>query len=249
MRPWFWTIWLLTLFGCAKQQSADLALPSVIDDFSTAPEDAYEDVLAVESEREWGQAKRARISAGRSAPPAPPPPAATLEPVTPAPERMVHYNGYARMRSTRPRETLDAIAKLATDAEGRVDRLTDTQATIRVPEARFDEVWLAVLELGDVLVKRVRADDVTDQFRATDLRVRTLREMQKRLVRLLSRARSEEEKLALLQEITRVTEELDRTESQLRALRDLAEMSEISVDVVPRELDLVGRGGVTWRSI
>ncbi|MEM6930302.1 MAG: DUF4349 domain-containing protein, partial [Myxococcota bacterium] len=165
-------------------------------------------------------------------------------PVTPAPARMVHYNGYARMRSTRPRETLDAIAKLATDAEGRVDRLTDTQATIRVPEARFDEIWLAVLALGDVLVKRVRADDITDQFRATDLRVRTLREMQKRLVRLLSRARTEEEKLALLQEITRVTEELDRTESQLRALRDLAEMSEISVDVVPRELG-TQRGALT----
>lgn len=235
MRPWAWIALLLATIGCAARSAERMPAPSTYDTLDSYSDAEY-DAPAAEPMR------KERSVALAQKPDAPPPPA-KIEPV-PVPQRMVHYDGFARMRATRPSDTVDEIAQLAVDAGGRVDRLTDTQATVRVPVDRFDEIWAAVLALGDVLTKQVRADDVTDQFRATDLRVRTLKTMRKRLVTLLGRARSEEEKLALLQEITRVTEELDRTESQLRVLRDLASMSRISVDVVPRELG-VQRGALT----
>ena len=180
----------------------------------------------------------ASIPPGRSRMTSAPPPAEvrpTSPKATPAPDRMVHYDGWARMRVTRAEETLDAIAALAVDAGGRVDRLSGRDVSVRVPVDAFRDTWKAVLELGDILDKSVRADDITEQFLAVDLRVRTLETMQNRLVKLLGRAKSDEEKLALLQQITRVTEELDSTRSMLNTLRDLAAMSTIRVEAVPRE--------------
>ena len=222
MKPWTWIVVLLMTIGCAAKQSTS-AYRSVSADYDDY---AASELAAAPPSAEPSFAQRSVLAEE--------PPSVTIQPV--APQRMVHYDGYARLRATRPTETLDRIASLSVDVGGRVDRLSDNQATVRVPVDRFDEVWKAVLELGDVLDKQVRADDVTDQFRATDLRVRTLRTMRDRLVKLLGRARTEQEKLALLEQLTRVTEELDRTDSQLRTLRDLASMSRINVSVLPREI-------------
>ena len=89
--------------------------------------------------------------------------------------------------------------------------------------------------MARALSKSVRADDVTDQFLAVDLRVKNLRATRARLVQLLAEATTEEQKLELLATITRVSEELDAFESQLRTLSDLASMSRISVTAVARE--------------
>lgn len=192
------------------------------------------------------------------APPAPPPPppvalapgeaamapavGATV-PAVEAPDRKVHYDGFARLRVADPPETLDAVAALAEEAGGRTERLAGNTVSVRVPVEAFDAVWDQVLDLGELLTQSVRADDVTDQLTAVDLRVRTLRATQTRLVQLLGRAQDEHEKLALLQEITRVTEQLDALETQLRTLADLAAMSRISVEAVPREAFTGGGGG------
>src|SRR4029079_788180 len=85
-------------------------------------------------------------------------------------------------------------------------------------------------------------DDVTEAFTAIDLRARTLRATQARLVELLGKAKEEEEKLRLLQELTRVSEELDAIETQLRTLSDLASMSRITVEAVAREAFTSGGG-------
>lgn len=188
-------------------------------------------------------------SAGAAPPPPPPsapptdapqqPPAATEAPRA---ERMVHYDGWARLRVANPRDALDAVVAVAAEVGGRTEQVSGNVAVIRVPVARFDEAWEQVLALGDVMDRSVRADDVTEQFTATELRARTLRETQKRLIELLARAKEEEEKLRLLQQITQVREELDALESQLRTLSDLAAMSRISVEAFPREA-FTGRGG------
>jgi hypothetical protein len=169
-------------------------------------------------------------------PPPPPPPGQPPEPAPQqAPARMVHYEGYAQLRHANPVELLDEIVAVAEAAGGRTERLAGTTVSVRVPVAAFEETYAKILALGDVMSKSVRADDVTDQFLAVDLRVKNLRTTRDRLVQLLAKATDENEKLRLLAEITRVTEELDAFESQLRTLSDLASMSRISVDAVARE--------------
>ena len=247
---WIWAT------GCAKnaplvsyQPGAEYAYEDDVYDVGGAEAGSLETV-ELEAVSRSRSAKKARVSPPPARQPAPtttitpsegePGPEAQTEPA----ERMVHYDGYARMRVTKPEDTLDAIEGLALEAGGRVDRRGGTQISVRVPVDQFREIWKAVLKLGDVLDKNVRADDITEQYLAVDLRVRTLRTMRDRLVRLLARAKTEQEKLALLEQITRVTEELDATEANLRTLADLAAMSKISVDTVPRDAFARSTGGL-----
>jgi len=236
-RPWLLLLLLAMASACHKNAQV---------------ESVHDEVVTTRAESRRG------ASRSSAAPPSPPPPPMEMmmaddsgttnryigggainqsgaPPARPVPpSRMVHYDGWAELRATDPAEVVDQIAAIGVGAGGRVDHLSANNVTIRVPAGRFSEIWELVLALTDVVEQQVRAEDVTEQYLAVELRVRTLRETQARLVRLLARAQSEEEKLALLQHITRVTEDLDRTESQMRTLADLAAMSRISAHVTPR---------------
>jgi hypothetical protein len=157
-------------------------------------------------------------------------------------ERMVHYDGWVRSRVADPRLAVEEVVAIAADLGGRTDRMQGSTVTVRIPVDAFDEAWERVLAVGDVMDRSVRADDVTEAFTAIELRARTLRETQKRLIELLGKAKEEEEKLRLLQQITQVSEELDRIESQLRVLGDLAAMSRIHAEFVPRQAFTAGGG-------
>lgn len=196
--------------------------------------------------------KRGRLggaSAAASAPPAPPPPApaeaSDAEEVDSAAEpdrgpRMVHYDGTARLRVAKVRDAQDAITAIAAAAGGLVENQYRDAITIRVPVARFDATFAEVLEVGDVLDKRITATDVTDRFVATELRLQTAVTTRERLVELLAQAEDEKDKLFLIREIQRLTEEIDRLEGQSRALSSLASMSRITAALVPR-------AAVAWR--
>ena len=236
--------------GCASQKQFEPSYAAAEADYGYREAAAGAPAMSMDAEMPAAKLESRGLEASVISPQAPPPPT-QVRPKEPQPsDRMVHYDGWARMRVTQPEKALDQVAALATEAGGRVDRLTGTHVTVRVPVGDFESVWAAVLELGDVLDKRVRADDITEQYLAVDLRVRTLKIMQDRLVRLLGRAKSEEEKLALLEQISRVTVELDATESRLRTLKDLASMSTISVEAVPRQLgqnnDGIELDGFEW---
>jgi hypothetical protein len=158
---------------------------------------------------------------------------------TPAPQaetvqRKVHYDGWAQLRVTRTEELVDQVSKLATDAGGQVDSATPTRVTVRVPVARFRELFDQILKLGEVLDKSISAADITEAYAALDLRLATARATRDRLQILLGRARSEDDKLEILQQIQRLTEEIDMMDSQIRLLASMAAFSQITVEAVPR---------------
>jgi hypothetical protein len=107
--------------------------------------------------------------------------------------------------------------------------------TLRVPVADFEAAFGAVVALGELLDRNISARDVTEAFTAVDLRLATARRTRDRLVELLARTTDASEKVALIEQIQRVTEEIDRLESQLRTLSALASFSRITVELVPRQ--------------
>ena len=107
-------------------------------------------------------------------------------------------------------------------------------ADLRVPVARFEEAMDAVLGSGEVVEKSISAQDVTDAFVAVELRLATLRNTQARLQALLAKSQDEQEKLMLVRQIQRVSEEIDRLEGQSRTLADLADLARINVSLLPR---------------
>lgn len=162
--------------------------------------------------------------------PAPQEPAAE-----PSPKRSIYYSGYLKMRVTRPQEALDQAAGLAKGLGGFVERLSATAITLRVPVDSFQKAFDQVAALGDVLEKSISAEDVTDALMEIGLRLDTARATRERLIVLLAKARNEQEKLELLRQIQRLTEEIDRMESQIRTLQSLASFSRLTLEVQQRE--------------
>ncbi len=167
-------------------------------------------------------------------------PRPTEGPATPDAARMVHYQGFVQLRVGKQQEATDALIALATGAGGGLEQQYGGTLVLRVPVAKFREVFDAVLSVGDVVRKSISAEDVTEAFSAFELRLSTAKARRDRLVALLAQSKDENEKLALVREIQEVTEEIDRLEQSVRTLRQLADYSRITVQ-------LEQRPALTWQ--
>jgi len=158
-------------------------------------------------------------------------------PAAPKTHRMVHYNGTAQLRVTSPNAAIDLATQLVREQGGFVEHLAGTVLTLRVPVAKFHDVWKALLALGDVISKSTEADDITDAYLAVDLRLQIATAALNHLIALLPKTRNEREKLDLLREIQRLTEEVDGLHSQLVTLASMADFSRITLTFVPHEVN------------
>jgi hypothetical protein len=129
---------------------------------------------------------------------------------------------------------------MADAAGGYVETLTATSVTLRVPVARFRALFAELAKIGDVLSRSMTAEDVTDAFVALGLRLETLEASRARLIVLLGKAKKTREKLRLLREIQRLTEEIDQLEMHRTTLASLASLSRLTVEAVPHRVH-VGR--------
>ena len=151
----------------------------------------------------------------------------------PAPDkkRMVHYNGYARMRSPKPEDLIEKARGLVIESGGYVEQIRPGNAVFRVPVKEFHGVFKKILALGDVLSKNMSAQDVTDAYTDTDLKMRIATASRNRYLELLNQTDDEEEKLALLKEIARLNESIESMQNMLKTLAALADFSRLSLDV------------------
>jgi len=148
------------------------------------------------------------------------------------PARMVFYDGWAQIRTPRSEELIDTVVALVEDNDGYVESRGLARVSARVPVAAFDTVWDEVLALGPVVRRHLGADDVTDAFTDLSLRLASMEATRKRLTELLARATEERDKLELIQQIHRLTEQLEVTQARVKTLRNLAALSRITVEAV-----------------
>ncbi|MFH1463715.1 MAG: DUF4349 domain-containing protein [Pseudomonadota bacterium] len=248
-------LWLLTftllawlLAGCAKR-AMYAPEPYAYDESGYG---GYAELADMAMPAEAAGRSLRRDAAKSAAPPPPPSPMPSTAPAPngqpgptpssgepavpePAADRMVHYDGWARLRVTRTQDLLDGIAALAEELGGKVESLYADTVTVAVPVARFEEAFERALAMGDVLDKSITATDITEAFTAVELRLRTAEATRVRLQALLARSEEEQEKLQLLREIARLTEEIDLMKSQVELLSGLASYSRITVQAVPRQ--------------
>lgn len=224
---------LLVLVGCARKSGYPAAEPGYYGDYEEAAEAVYDAAPAAKSGKSEAPPPRPSASPAAGASP----PADTPEPEpSPAPAaRMVHYDGWLQLRVSRVDAGVDAVKALAERHHGFVEAIGADFVRVRVPAAAFRVALDEARALGDVLDETVSAQDVTEAFTSTDLRLRTARATRDRLQALLARSEDEQERLQLLREIQRVTGEIDELEAQLRTLASLASLSRITVQLVPRE--------------
>lgn len=148
-----------------------------------------------------------------------------------APE--VVYTGYLKLQVRRMLEAVDAITALTEKRGGYVESLTPSAIVVRVPGADFETVLKEFAAIGEVLDQRVKAVDVSQEFTDLGARLAVAQEARNRLLALLERTKDVKERLQLVQEIKRLSEQIESIDSTLATLRNLVDFYTISIDLVP----------------
>ena len=116
--------------------------------------------------------------------------------------------------------------------------------TIRVATEKFDEMITELSKIGKVMNRNISGKDVTEEYMDADARLKTQRELESRLLKLL------EEKTARLtdvveveQKLANVRENIEKTEGKMRYLKDQASYSTLTVSVYEPSLLNTSSGG------
>lgn len=139
------------------------------------------------------------------------------------------YEAHLNLAVHEVRERIDQVVEVADDVGGFLQSQDDTSVVIRIPARRFREALGRVEALGDVLSRRVSAQDVSDQVRDVRIRLRNAIQMRDRLAELLERAQTVPDSLTIERELERLTQSIELLRGQLRSLEDRIAYSTITV--------------------
>lgn len=161
---------------------------------------------------------------------------------TPEPQRRLRiYSGYLDLIVDDVEKQRENIIELTKSYHGYVESTSAEYIVIRVPAESFESLFEDVGELGEILQRFIETADVTELFQDLELRLEAARKTRARLQDLLEKTTDVDERVKILKEIRRLTEEIDRIESSLEHLAGRIRLSRITVRLVPR-IDGSGQG-------
>lgn len=142
---------------------------------------------------------------------------------------MLIYTAQITMAVYEVNKGLADVEELGRDLGGFLARRDDRAITIRVPVGRFPEAVKRIEKMGDMLHRNVTAEDVTEEFRDVEVRLKNSRAVRDRLEQLLQKAVKVEESVIIEKELGRVTQEIEQMEGRIKFLKDRAAFSTITV--------------------
>lgn len=145
----------------------------------------------------------------------------------------VVYLGYLRLRVKRRLPAVDAITKLTEAVGGYIQSLQQRVVIVRIPASDFEEVMTKFTSVGEVLQRQVKALDVSQQFTDLGGRLEVAVQARERLLALLSSIKDVEQRLRIVQEVKRLSEQIESIESTLATLRNLVNFYTITIDLEP----------------
>lgn len=146
-------------------------------------------------------------------------------------KRMITYDGSISSRSIKPDSLLNKAISLTESLKGYVEVRNEESVTLRIPVNRFSTVYDSLLKLGEIIDYQRTAEDITDAFRDTDLRVTVLEKTIERYVKLIKLVKEEKDKIALLKEIEQLRVELETLKVQKSVLSLRAEFGKLVYSV------------------
>jgi hypothetical protein len=126
--------------------------------------------------------------------------------------------------------SIQQIREMADELGGYLQEVAGSAITVRIPAKKFDEAVEFVEQVGEVVDRQVKAQDVTEELRDLRTHLDNQEKLRQRFQELLGKAQKVEDALKIEAELARVTEELDRTKGKLRALELQIAMSTIRVE-------------------
>jgi len=144
-------------------------------------------------------------------------------------ERMVNYTGSITMQSAEPEVLIDTVAALAKAKGGSVSNRRNSFISLQIPVAEFKNFFNQILKLGRVTSKNISASDITEAYADNAARLSIAESTLARLHQLLAAAKTEQEKIALLKEIQRVSEQIEQRKLEEKELLRQATFSTINL--------------------
>jgi hypothetical protein len=144
-------------------------------------------------------------------------------------ERMVNYTGSINMQSPEPEALIDTAVSRAKARGGSVSNRRNGFVSLQIPVAEFKNFFNQILTLGRVTSKSISANDITEAYTDNSARLRIAEATLARLQQLLAAAKTELEKIALLKEIQRVSEQIEQRKLEEKELLRLAAFSTINL--------------------
>jgi len=163
--------------------------------------------------------------------------ATVAAPAAVAPARLLIYHADLRLKVPDVRRASASLDSLVRRSGGYLSASTEVReagewrqsTTIRVMPGRFQPLLAALSGLGSVEEKKLTTDDVTAQHADMAARLTAKRAVEKRYINLLAQAHKISEILEIEAKIGEVREEIESTESRLKALNDEVAYSTISL--------------------
>ncbi|WP_366924526.1 DUF4349 domain-containing protein [Metallumcola ferriviriculae] len=126
--------------------------------------------------------------------------------------------------------------------------------TLRVPQDSFNQMLDDIKKLGEVRDTSFNGDDVTRQYYDTQARLKVMREEEESLLEVLDKASKIEDIMQVRRELSRVRQEIESLDSQLKNLSQMADLATINVslrteDVPKNTISTTGMGGVWSRTM
>ena len=154
---------------------------------------------------------------------------------TSLPERRLRvYSGYLDLIVDDAAKQREKIITITKNVKGYVESTSGEFIVIRVPAALFEAVFDDIGDLGEILSRFIETADVTELYQDLGLRLEAAGRTRARLQVLLEKTTDVDERVKILQEIRRLTEEIDRIESSLTFLEGQINLSRITVRLIPR---------------
>ncbi len=148
-------------------------------------------------------------------------------------EPLIVYDGYLHLRVKRLLAAQDEISRIVRENGGYVDSMTERAMVIRIPGKNFEAMMDTFSQLGDVLSREISAVEVTEQFTDLNSRLAVARDTRERLLALLNRITEPRERLQVLEEIKRLSEQIESITSTLATLQNLLDYFTITIDLTP----------------
>ncbi len=162
---------------------------------------------------------------------------------------LVVYQGFLQLRVRRTIEAADAITKITEKAGGYIESLSDRAIVVRIPAHDFEAIMDKLASVGKVLDRQVKALDVTAQFTDLQGRLAVAKRTIARLLKLFNQAQKAEDRLRILKEIKRLTEEIENLQSTIHSLKNLVDFFTITVQLEPvmeSGADLIHQSPFDW---
>jgi TfoX/Sxy family transcriptional regulator of competence genes len=163
---------------------------------------------------------------------APAPMAASMETggsATSFQERMVNYTGEIHLENSQPETVIDTVVQRAVAKGGSVSNRRNGFVSLQIPVAEFKDFFNYILTLGKITGKSIYASDITDAYSDNAARLRIAESTLARLQELLAAAKTEQEKITLLKEIQRVSEQIEQRKLTEKELLRKAAFSTINL--------------------